>query len=594
MRLVGDGDSSVFSRIRQEVPGWGRYVAKEECANHICKCYRTNLEKLVSDNQLYKGRHHLSKTTRVRLVSAVRCAIRVRSKEYNDKKCDKNTATKRLSNDIRKSVHHIFGQHQHCSDFCRAKIQPPQHTQTDSTSCMSSCQPGIEETDLIEEQVDFWNEESSIDLQEESRYGTSIDYQNVEKHIIKDVTLLLSKIADKSDRLINNSTTNLAESWMHIRTKFDGGKVYNLCNRGSWHARCYGGALRMNLGPEWSCKVWEDSTGTEPGYHFRKLYSRRDQTLKNSLKHKSKPNVQHMRWKKKITTIKTSTTKKARQAYGPEAIDITDDVSQSDLDQLQQSFIENHVNLSAQQCKTITTSTIQQSHSGLWHSERKKRITASNFGTIVKRNPSIPIKKLVRNMLYSTFHGNRHTRNGILQEDTTIEEYKLKKAEENENVIVHRSGLVIHPEQRYIAGSPDGIVSVSTGETGLVEIKNLLHSKPINLWQASLNKNFCLENINGKLQLKPNHNYFYQCQGLLNICNKDWIDFIVRTLNPHQIFIQRIQRDQNLWENIMLPKLQAFYFKALLPELASPRDGKCPGIREPGLWVRFQICMRLP
>jgi hypothetical protein len=104
-------------------------------------------------------------------------------------------------------------------------------------------------------------------------------------------------------------------------------------------------------------------------------------------------------------------------------------------------------------------------------------------------------------MLYSTFHGNRHTRNGILQEDTTIEEYKLKKAEENENVIVHRSGLVIHPEQRYIAGSPDGIVSVSTGETGLVEIKNLLHSKPINLWQASLNKNFCLENINGKLQL---------------------------------------------------------------------------------------------
>jgi hypothetical protein len=46
-------------------------------ANHICKCYRTNLEKLLSDNQLYKGRHHLSKTTRVRLVSAVRCAIRI-------------------------------------------------------------------------------------------------------------------------------------------------------------------------------------------------------------------------------------------------------------------------------------------------------------------------------------------------------------------------------------------------------------------------------------------------------------------------------------------------------------------------------------
>jgi hypothetical protein len=56
---------------------------------------------------------------------------------------------------------------------------------------MSSCQPGIEETDLIEEQVDYWNEGSSIDLQEESQYGTSIDYQNVEKHIIKDATHVL-------------------------------------------------------------------------------------------------------------------------------------------------------------------------------------------------------------------------------------------------------------------------------------------------------------------------------------------------------------------------------------------------------------------
>ena len=81
MRVIGDGDSSVFSRIEQEVPGWGRDVTKEECANHICKCYRSHLEKLVPDNPQYtcKGRHCLSKTTRVMLVSTVRCAIRVRS-----------------------------------------------------------------------------------------------------------------------------------------------------------------------------------------------------------------------------------------------------------------------------------------------------------------------------------------------------------------------------------------------------------------------------------------------------------------------------------------------------------------------------------
>ena len=29
MRLVGDGDSSVFAKIREEVPNWGRYVVRE-------------------------------------------------------------------------------------------------------------------------------------------------------------------------------------------------------------------------------------------------------------------------------------------------------------------------------------------------------------------------------------------------------------------------------------------------------------------------------------------------------------------------------------------------------------------------------------
>ncbi|KAK3084518.1 hypothetical protein FSP39_014666 [Pinctada imbricata] len=115
MRLIGDGDSSVYARIREEVPVWGRYAIKEECANHVCKCYRSNLEKLVSDNPLYKGKHHLSKATRVRLVSALRCAIRVRSKEYQDKKYDRSTAVKKLTHDIKNSVHHIFGLHSNCS-----------------------------------------------------------------------------------------------------------------------------------------------------------------------------------------------------------------------------------------------------------------------------------------------------------------------------------------------------------------------------------------------------------------------------------------------------------------------------------------------
>ena len=36
--------------------------------------------------------------------------------------------------------------------------------------------------------------------------------------IINDVSTILNRVAEKSDRLLGNYTTNLAESWMHIRT----------------------------------------------------------------------------------------------------------------------------------------------------------------------------------------------------------------------------------------------------------------------------------------------------------------------------------------------------------------------------------------
>ncbi|KAK3099893.1 hypothetical protein FSP39_011406 [Pinctada imbricata] len=580
MRIVADGDSSVFARIKEEVPIWGKYVIKKECANHACKCFRSNLEKLVADNPLYKGKHHLSKSTRVRLVSAVRCAIRVRSKELESKQKDRSTAIKDLSHDIRNSVYHVFGKHDNCSDFCRASEKSKSdnfkyNVDNDDSSIV----------DVLDEQVNQWTEGCSLESQEDARCGTAINYSDVEHHIIKDVSFILNRISEKADRLIGNNTTNLAEAWMHIRSKFDGGKVLNLCNKGSWHARCYGGALRMNLGPQWAPHTWKIATATEPGYHFEQLYARREVLVTNTRKHQAKPSTQSKRWKKKVTTLKTSNTRKARRAYGPEAVDVTSDVSVSELQSLKSSFLEKNINLTDSQITSIQSATLKQSQSGLWHSERKKRITASNFGPVVRRNPSLPVKKLVRNLLYSNFQGNRHTRNGLLQEQTTVEEYVMRKAEQRENVTVKTTGLVISKTDKFLAGSPDGIVQNSSGEEGLIEIKNLLHSKPINLWQAAKNKNFCLEIQNDSLQLKKNHNYYYQCHGLMNICDCDWIDFIVRTLNPYQMFVQRIHRDKQLWENIMLPKLKAFYHSSLLPELACPRDGKSPGIREPGIWV---------
>jgi len=80
--------------------------------------------------------------------------------------------------------------------------------------------------------------------------------------------------------------------------------------------------------------------------------------------------------------------------------------------------------------------------------------------------------------------------------------------------------------------------------------------------------------------------YYFQCQGQLNVIQMSWLDFVVRRTNPNQIHIERIERDQDRCNNIMLPKRSPFYMKAIIPELAAPREHTSTGIREPHLpWV---------
>ena len=113
-KFIGDGDSSVYPSLIQRVPGWGHAIRKFECANHACKCYRSSLEKLVQDNPSYKGRGGLTEKMRKRLVSAARCAIRMRSSE-----ADRHDGVQLLKRDLVNGPNHCFGNHSKCSpDFC--------------------------------------------------------------------------------------------------------------------------------------------------------------------------------------------------------------------------------------------------------------------------------------------------------------------------------------------------------------------------------------------------------------------------------------------------------------------------------------------
>ena len=73
--------------------------------------------RLVQEFPSLKGKGNLTQAVRIRIVSAVRCAIRMRSEM-----ADKQGLAKQLSCDIKNSIYHIFGEHDNCSlDFGKAK-----------------------------------------------------------------------------------------------------------------------------------------------------------------------------------------------------------------------------------------------------------------------------------------------------------------------------------------------------------------------------------------------------------------------------------------------------------------------------------------
>ncbi|KAJ8298823.1 hypothetical protein KUTeg_022883 [Tegillarca granosa] len=458
----------------------------------------SSLEKLVEENTYYKGKNHLSKAARVKIVSAVRCAIRLRSMET-----DKQAAVRLLQHDIHNSVHHVFGNYSRCADFYKSRQSPDtvHHVFGNHSICADFCKSrqspdtaisadvntkldGNEQVsndenipDIFKEISHIWSETTSLQLQEDSRGDCNIS-ENFISMIIRDASVLLDRMAKKAPKLLGNYTTNLAESWMSIRASFDGGKLYNCC-KGSWHSRCYGGSLRMNLGAFWSTVVWEKCTSSVPGKYFQKIYLNRERALAATKKSHRKSEIRARRMKRNYQSTKDSNSKKARLEYGPGTLDVVPELTPDELDTKKQAFLDTRINLSHQQIMAI--------------------------------------EKLM-----------------------TIREYKLLKIAKE--LQTHWFDYI--SDNKYLAASPDGKVVQSDGDVGLIEIKNLLHSKHINLTEASKDKvvkDFCLEYVEHKntLQLKRTHSQ-------LNVSKLPWLDFVVRTLNPYQLHVERIVRDENL------------------------------------------------
>ncbi|KAJ8318927.1 LOW QUALITY PROTEIN: hypothetical protein KUTeg_004018 [Tegillarca granosa] len=274
--------------------------------------------KLVDENPHYKGKGKLSKAARVKIVSAVRCAIWLRTGENNSK-----SAATKLKKRHSKLCTPCFWRSPIAQNFVENEEQ---HTETNNPyTAVEDCSTEENIPDVIEGVMNIRRD--TVDLKKEESRGNCHIEDTLDALMIRDISLLLKRVAAKSSRLIGNYTTNLSE----IRLKFDGGKLYNRCNRGSWHSRCYGESLRKNLGPQWSTKIWEKVTSTKAGKYFERLYHVKDRALLSTKFSQQKPEKKARRWKRKIQGVKESTLKRAKREYGPEAVEVIQEISEEKL-----------------------------------------------------------------------------------------------------------------------------------------------------------------------------------------------------------------------------------------------------------------------
>ena len=198
--------------------------------------------------------------------------------------------------------------------------------------------------------------------------------------------------------------------------------------------------------------------------------------------------------------------------------------------------------------------TRDQDNSDEWFEARKCRLTASNFGKVLKRKAT-PSEKFLSNLFCgkksisapSLDYGKRNESNAKAK---YLETYPARH--------FHKCGLVINKEFCFLGATPDGIVC-DDKRSGIAEVKCPYTARDYTVREASAKiNNFCLEfdQTTQLLGLKKDHEYYAQVQGQLMITGTDFCDFIVYTKND--IHVNRILPDIPFM-NLMLCKLAEFF-----------------------------------
>ena len=223
---------------------------------------------------------------------------------------------------------------------------------------------------------------------------------------------------------------------------------------------------------------------------------------------------------------------------------------QTSLGQLEY-FIRN-VKVGQDIIKEVSALTTGQRDNPAWHLARKGRLTASNFGAVLKA-------KRVTQALTTRLLGDYDlSRVRAIAWGVDNEEMAIKAFTASTGLVPVQTGVWLH-ESGVLGASPDGLV----GDDAVLECKCPYTHRNETIAEAVKHKDFYLESKNGHYALKTSHSYWDQVQGQLFLAQREYCYFTVWT--TRDTVVLKIQRDESWKPNIAI--LTDFYFHKLFPKI---------------------------
>jgi hypothetical protein len=204
-----------------------------------------------------------------------------------------------------------------------------------------------------------------------------------------------------------------------------------------------------------------------------------------------------------------------------------------------------------------------------WLAERAGCATASRFKDVlakIKTGEAADRRKYRVQIVTERLTGapvETYT-NTAMQHGTDTEPFARMAYEGRTGAFVDEVGFLKHPELVWCGGSPDGLI----GDDGIIEIKcpytSTVHVDTLQSGMPSEHK--------------------AQCQGLLWITGRQWVDFV--SFDPRmpehlRVYVQRIARDEKYIETLaaevcnFLGEVDALYLKLMGPHAMGDANHVC-------------------